>query len=170
MKIPGISTTPPNRPRVFEVLCPQISFLPRYPSGYFPAPPFGVRDAGAAFGKAGQWGFALKPCGLAENSRWQANAPPPEMSSNRVPPRMAVAENRNRRVDRSLAPRSGCWGRCVSRFRWWRGLTTGYFLTPHSGCGGRCVSQFRWWRGLTTGYFLAPSFGVRWAGAAFEKA
>ena len=87
---------------------------------------------------------ALKPCGLAENSRWQANAPPPEMSSNGIPPREVVAENGIRRVNRSLA--------------------------PHSGCGGRCLSQFRWWRELTTGYFLAPSFGVRDAGAAFEKA
>jgi len=41
---------------------------------------------------------------------------------------MAVAENRNRRFERSLAPRSGCGGRCVTRFRWWRGLITGYFL------------------------------------------
>ncbi|MEI7700720.1 MAG: hypothetical protein WCK86_13055, partial [Planctomycetia bacterium] len=71
---------------------------------------------------------ALKPCGLAENSRWQAKTPSPEISSNAIPPRMAVAENGIRRVERSLAPRSGCGGRCVSRFRWWRGFTTGYFL------------------------------------------
>jgi hypothetical protein len=60
------------------------------------------------------------------------------------PPRMAVAENGNLRVERNLAPHSGYWG--------------------------RCVSQFRWWRGLTTGYFLAPPFGVQDAGGALEKA
>ncbi len=84
--------------------------------------------------KVRKWGIAFKPGGLAENSRWQAKAPPPEMSSNAIPPRQAVAENGNRRVDRSLAPHSGCGGRGVARFRWWRELTTGYCLAPRSGC------------------------------------